>query len=229
MLGMISLTGMAQDKVEGTVGADIVSRYVWRGMVLGDAAIQPTAGLSYKGLSLTGWASLSFVDGSNYDKEYDLTLAYSTGGFNIGITDYFFAHPEGSSQYFEYRAHETDHIWEANIGYDFGPLAIQWYTNFAGADGVNKSGKRAYSSYCELSAPFRLATCDWTAKLGFVPYATSSYACADGFAVNVVSLRATKELPVCSNWGIPVFLEGICNPSTKQGFIVVGATLALPE
>lgn len=34
----------AQDKVEASIGADLVSNYVWRGMKLGDAAIQPCTG-----------------------------------------------------------------------------------------------------------------------------------------------------------------------------------------
>ena len=228
IMGMMS-TANAQDTVEGTVSADIVSRYIWRGQALSDAAIQPSAGLSYKGFSLSGWASIGIVSPGSENKEYDLTLSYSTGGLNIGVTDYYFSTPGAANEYFEYRAHHTQHTFEANVGYDFGPLAIQWYTNFAGADGVNKSGKRAYSSYFSISAPFKLATCDWQATFGAVPYATSFYSDATGFAVTNLSLRCTKEIPVTKNWGIPVFLEGICNPSTKKGYIVAGVTFALPE
>lgn len=159
----------AQDKVEGSVSADVVSRYVWRGQALGDAAIQPSAGLSYKGFSLSAWGSYGFLNTQDA-KEFDLTLAYTKGGFNVGVTDYWFSYYGEDNKYFEYRAHDTKHVWEANIGYDFGPLAIQWYTNFAGADGCNKSGDRAYSSYVQLSAPFTLASCDWTATVGAVPY-----------------------------------------------------------
>ena len=53
------------------------------------------------------------------------------------------------------------------------PLAVNWYTNFAGNDGVNKDGDRAYSSYLELAAPFKLASLDWTATVGAVPFSTS--------------------------------------------------------
>ena len=134
----------AQDKVEGSVSADVVSRYVWRGQALGDAAVQPSASLSYKGLSLSAWGSYGFLNTED-TKEFDLTLSYTVGGFNVGVTDYWFSYYGADNKYFEYRAHDTSHVWEANVGYDFGPLAIQWYTNFAGADGINKSGKRAYS------------------------------------------------------------------------------------
>lgn len=225
-VAMMSISAAnAQDKVEGSVSADVVSRYVWRGQALGDAAVQPSASLSYKGLSLSAWGSYGFLNTED-TKEFDLTLSYTVGGFNVGVTDYWFSYYGADNKYFEYRAHDTSHVWEANVGYDFGPLAIQWYTNIAGADGINKSGKRAYSSYVQLSAPFTLATCDWTATIGAVPYATSFYSDVNGFAVTNVALRATKAIPVCKKWSLPLFLEGSCNPSTKKGYLVVGFTVA---
>lgn len=225
-VAMMSISAAnAQDKVEGSVSADVVSRYVWRGQALGDAAVQPSASLSYKGLSLSAWGSYGFLNTED-TKEFDLTLSYTVGGFNVGVTDYWFSYYGAANKYFEYRAHDTSHVWEANVGYDFGPLAIQWYTNIAGADGINKSGKRAYSSYVQLSAPFSLATCDWTATIGAVPYATSFYSDVNGFAVTNVALRATKAIPVCKKWSLPLFLEGSCNPSTKKGYLVVGFTVA---
>lgn len=226
LLGVAGMaTANAQDKVEGSVAADVVSRYVWRGQALGDAAIQPSASLSYKGLSLSGWGNLGFLNNKDA-KEFDLTLAYTTGGFNVGVTDYFFSYYGADNKYFEYRAHDTSHVWEANVGYDFGPVAIQWYTNFAGADSRNEEGKLQYSSYVQLSAPFKLATCDWTATVGAVPYKTSFYSEANGFAVTNVALRATKEVKVTKGWGIPVFAEASCNPSTKKGYFVAGFTVA---
>lgn len=225
-VAMVSFSAAnAQDKVEGSVSADVVSRYVWRGQVLGDAAVQPSASLSYKGLSLSAWGSYGFLNTED-TKEFDLTLSYTVGGFNVGVTDYWFSYYGADNKYFEYRAHDTSHVWEANVGYDFGPLAIQWYTNIAGADGINKSGKRAYSSYVQLSAPFSLATCDWTATIGAVPYATNFYSDVNGFAVTNVALRATKAIPVCKKWSLPLFMEGSCNPSTKKGYLVVGFTVA---
>ncbi len=49
---------MAQDKVEASVGADLVSGYIWRGQDLGNVSIQPSASVSYKGFSLSGWGSV---------------------------------------------------------------------------------------------------------------------------------------------------------------------------
>lgn len=222
MLCGMAAPAAAQERIEATVQADVVSRYIWRGQDLGEVSLQPTLGLAYKGLSLTAWGNVGLSDPSDTE-EFDLTLAYSTGGFNIGVTDYWFNKP--NDRYFSYAAHETSHVFEANIGYDFGPVAVQWYTNFAGNDGVNKSGKRAYSSYFEVSAPFRLAGCDWTAAVGAVPYATTSYSNANGFAVTNVSVRATKDVRITKTFSLPLFAGVTANPSTEKAYMVFGFTL----
>ena len=212
----------AQDKVEATVQADVVSQYIWRGQDLGDVSLQPALGLAYNGFSLTAWGRVGLSDPGD-TKEFDLTLAYKAGGLNVGVTDYWFNTP--NDRYFSYAAHETSHVFEANIGYDFGPVAAQWYTNFAGNDGLNGDGKRAYSSYVELSAPFSLGGCQWTAAVGAVPYATSFYADAGGFAVTNVSLRAAKDVRVTKTFTLPLFAAVSANPSTEKAYMVFGFTL----
>ena len=134
-IAMTALTASAQDKVEGTISTDVVNQYIWRGQDLGDVSIQPTLGIAYKGFSLSAWGNVGLSDKDD-TKELDLTATYTTGGFHIGVTDYWFNSP--NDKYFAYKAHETSHVFEGNIGYDFGPLAVNWYTNFAGNDGVNK-------------------------------------------------------------------------------------------
>lgn len=213
----------AQDAVETTISADIVSQYIWRGQDLGNVSLQPTLGISYKGLSLSGWGSVGLSD-PNDTKEFDLTLAYTLGGLNIGVTDYWFNNIGPEPRYFKYDAHGTNHLFEANIGYDFGVVSVQWFTNFAGNDGTNKSGKRAYSSYAEVSVPFKLVTVDWTATVGAVPYFTTYYD-TTGFAVTNLNLRATKDIKVTDSFKIPVFGEVAANPSTQKAYLVFGLTL----
>jgi len=214
----------AQDKVEASVGADFVSRYIWRGLDLGEVSFQPTLGLDWKGLSLSAWGSVG-ISNPGDTKEFDLTLSYSIGGFNIGVTDYWFdAGLDPLNRYFMYRSDCTNHVFEANIGYDFGFAAIQWYTNFAGNDGVNPAGKRAFSSYLELSAPFTLGGADWSAALGMVPFATDFYG-TEKFAVVNLSLTASKEIAVTDSFSIPVFAQVAANPYTREAFFVIGFTL----
>lgn len=226
LMGMMTaLTAKAQDTVEASVSADIVSNYVWRGAKLDDAAIQPSVGVSYKGLSLSAWGSYGLTSNTGTTKELDLTLAYSTGGFNVGITDYWV----DASKYFYYNSHGTSHVFEANVGYDFGPLSVQWFTNFAGADGRSEKGDRAYMSYLELAAPFKLGGLDWTATLGAIPYKANTlfYAAntTSGFAVNNISLKATKDIKITDSFSIPVFGQIAANPSTQDAYLVIGFTL----
>ena len=54
----IPVISMAQNKVEADIGADLVSGYIWRGQDLGNVSIQPSASVSYKGFSLSGWGSV---------------------------------------------------------------------------------------------------------------------------------------------------------------------------
>ncbi len=215
---------LAQEKVETTIGADFVNQYIWRGLDLGSVAVQPTLGVGYKGLSLTAWGSYGLTDADDV-KEFDLTLAYTIGGFNVGITDYWFsAGLDPDSRYFKYDAHGTNHVFEAFIGYDFGPVSLQWFTNFTGNDGVNKNGKRAYSSYFEAAVPFTLASVDWKATAAVVPYATTLYG-TTGFAVTNLSLKATKEIKVTDTFSIPVFGQLIGNPCSQKAYLVFGFTL----
>lgn len=85
---LLSAGNNDSSKVDLSLGADLVSRYVWRGLLLGNgASIQPTMGLTYKGLSFGSWASYSFSHSAF--QEVDLYLTYSIGSVTLGINDYY--------------------------------------------------------------------------------------------------------------------------------------------
>ena len=217
----VAAAAVAQEAVETTVAADVVSQYVWRGQDLGSASLQPTLGVSYKGVSLSAWGSVGLASADD-TKELDLTLGYQTGGLSIGVTDYWFNTPE--QRYFIYDTDKTSNVFEATVGYDFGVASLQWFTNFAGNDGVNNSGKRAYSSYVEACAPFRLGGAEWTATAGAVPFATDFYG-ASGFAVTNLSLKAVKTIRVTDGFSLPVFAQVAANPCAQKAYLVFGLTL----
>lgn len=221
---MLPVTLSAQEHAESDIGADIVSGYIWRGQDLGNISIQPSASISYKGLWLSGWGSVGFDKDDT--KEFDLTLGYKTKGFSISITDYWF---DGGAGYFHYGARNTSHVFEAQIGYDFGFIAVNWYTNFAGNDGINKKGERAYSSYFSLAAPFKLGGLDWYAEVGATPWETSFYNKsgsddfgANGFEIANISLAATKTLDITESYSLPVSAKAIWNPATEGAYFVFG-------
>lgn len=231
MMMAATMTVGAQDNVEASISADVVNQYIWRGTKCGEASFQPTLGVSYKGLSLTAWGSTEMApkDNSNYLTEFDLTLGYSIGGFNIGVTDYWFSGgSDAAGRYFMYESHRTNHMFEANIGYDFGPVSVQWYTIFAGDDykKVADDGTidRAYSSYVEVAAPFKLGGLDWNAAVGASPMKTELYG-NESFAVTNVSLKASKDIVVTPTFSIPVFAQVVANPEAQASYFVFGFTL----
>ena len=209
---------------ETQIGTDLVSRYIWRGQELGQVSIQPTLGISAWGLSLSAWGSVGLSNPTD-TKELDLTLAYGIGGFNIGVTDYWFnTGLDPLNRYFKYEAGATNHVFEANIGYDFGFASLQWYTNFAGNDLVQSSGQFAYSSYAEVSVPFSLGGAEWSAAAGVVPFATAFYG-TKGFALTNLSLKAEKDIRITDTFSIPLFAQVVVNPASNATFLVAGITL----
>jgi hypothetical protein len=218
-----STTAFAQDEIETTISGDIVSSYIWRGQDLGNVSLQPTLGVGYKGLSLTAWGNVGLTN-SEDTKELDLTLAYTVGGFNVGITDYWTNDGgDPAARYFKYNAHGTNHVFEANVGYDFGFASLQWFTNFAGND-YKEDGKRAYSSYMEVVVPFKFSAIEWTATAGAVPSASALYG-TSGFAVTNLALKATKDIKVSDTFSIPVFAQVAANPCSQKAYLVLGFTL----
>lgn len=227
LLGMAMMAPVAtnaQDKVESSVGADIVSEYIWRGQDLGNVSIQPSLGISYKGFSLSAWGSVgvsNLAGGEEQTKEFDLTLGYSTGGFSVGITDYWFS---GGAGYMKYGSHETAHVFEVSLGYDFGCFALNWFTNFAGSD-YKADGDRAYSSYIEASAPFKLGGLDFTASIGATPFESSAvYGETSGFSVIDISVGASKEIKITDSFSVPAFAKVTLNPESDGAYFVFGVS-----
>ena len=64
----LSSAASAQEKVTVNGNIDLVNNYVWRGMDQNSGfSVQPTLGLSYKGLSLSAWGSQSLTNNADRD------------------------------------------------------------------------------------------------------------------------------------------------------------------
>ena len=166
VMAVMPFSAMAQDEVEATVAADIVSHYMWRGQDRGGFSIQPMGQVSWKGLSLEleGNAGLESKDAH----EINLTLGYQNSGFNVGVTDYWLTGVDPEDRYFYYNEKNTGHQFEGNVGYTCKYFSLQGYTIFWGND-FKKDGDRAYSTFIELSVPFKLGGIDWMVRAGVTP------------------------------------------------------------
>ncbi len=212
----LSFGAMAAEPVSASIGADLVSSYLWRGQKLDAFSIQPSMGLEWGGLSLSAWGSTGLTGSFG---EVDFTLAYTVGGFTVGVTDYFCA--DSFDSFFDY-GKETAHVAEVNLGYDFGFLSLNWYTNFWGAMGLTPEAKNSYSSYFEIAAPFSLGGLDWSAAVGCSPWANDFYG-TGGFGVVNCSLSAAKDIEIGSVT-IPAFVQLMANPVDNHLFMCVGVS-----
>lgn len=219
----------AQDKIEASLGTDFVTGYIWRGQDNAGPSFQPFASIGWKGLKLGIWGNFAVSPVDKHkgtQEEIDITLSYTWKGLHVGITDYYLF--ENGFQFFTYGGiGKCAHTFEANIGYDFGYLSVDWFTNFAGNDGVTLNGNRAYSSYLLLQAPFHLAKLDWNASVGIVPYATNFYAKdnARKFHCNSVALRAEYPIQCGKKFKLPVYAQVIANPSNGGFHFLAGITV----
>ena len=227
--------------IESYFDIDFVSHYMWRGQDKGGVAIQPEAYVSWKGLTLKleGSAGLESTD----VKELDVTLGFERFGFNIGVIDCWTSGNDKNDRYFYYEK-KGAHQLELNIGYSWKYGSLQAYTIFWGND-FRISDKQAYSTYMELSVPFKLGGVDWTGAVGITPFESAGYVevlenqgalgnethkishyyYAGGLACVMASLRATKTI----NLGavhIPVFAELHVNPYLQKTMFLGGLTIA---
>ena len=217
----------AQNDTKVTVGADVVSGYYWRGEDLGGISVQPSLGITKGNFALSAWGNVGLDEKDM--KEFDLTAAYTIGKLNIGITDYSFNKTPGSSEanakYFSYGAHsaESSHVFEGNIGYNFGPFSLNWYTNFMGQDYYKKKdGKRAYSSYIEAAAPFTLGGLDMKAEIGCTPWDGAYTTKTDKLAIVNIGLTAKKTIKVTDSFSFPAFAKIAVNPESQKAYMVFG-------
>lgn len=228
LLSGFGLSVAAQEHLKGAVSADVVTSYIWRGQQYASISLQPTASLAYKGISLTVWGSFALDSQERFkssQRELDFALAYAPGPFHVQVTDYFVF---GSGvPYFDYTS-KTAHTLEVNVGYDFGLVSANWFTNFAGSDGLNNNGNRAYSSYFQLDTPFHLLGVNWMATVGIVPFSTDYYSddSTQDFRVNQLALQAHYEVKI-GRYTLPIFGQAISNPSSQSFYFVAGFNLHL--
>lgn len=189
-----------------SLGADVVSRYIWRGLDFGESAsIQPGVTVSLGKLEFGAWGSYSIskpgADANENDLWASFTHSFESGAsLSVGVTDYYF--PNGGKDFLDEEAHEQE-LWASLSGPESLPLSI-----YAGLllDSVG-------SLYAEVGAPLMEAEgVELAAHLGVVG-GESAFYLTDGAAVVNVGVTASTELSITESFALPVSVSYVVNPS----------------
>lgn len=220
---------------ELSVGADFVSRYVWRGADIGDnnPSIQPYVEFGYVGFTAGFWGAYSFSN-SNTFEEVDMYLKYTQssdfGDFSLGFTDYTnpnngvkmgnfynFDDPKGPG------AHSVELC--ANYeGPDYLPLSFS-YNMFL----YNVENNPIY---LELGYTANINDVELNAFVGGTPGDKTEYEegkigyyKVEKFSIINIGFKATKTIKVTDSFSIPLFGSVSLNPADEKMFYVLGVSL----
>ena len=131
---------------EVTIGADVVSRYVWRGTDYGNAAaVQPSIETTIGPVALGAWGSWSISPGpaDASGNECDLYASTTVGPVGLTLTDYFFPAYAGTDSLLNIDIH----VFELSAGADVGPVSILAAANVSGDDDNSTYLELTYSAF----------------------------------------------------------------------------------
>ena len=226
-------------------GADVVSRYIWRGVNLGDntPSIQPAISLDFgsekHAFSIGTFGAYSI--GGQHLQEADLLVSYTFKDMiGITVTDYFFPFDNGiSPSYFDFKDQQTGHVFEGMVsflGTEKIPFSLLFAMNFYGADArkINTDGSDGgimMSKYAELGYTKKYSNLEMnlfiggtlddpnrsTGEIGF--YGNKSY------GVINIGCKLAKEIKITNDFSLPVQTQFIVNPESERVFMVFGFSL----
>ena len=148
---------------EVTIGADVVSRYVWRGSDYGNAAaVQPGIETTVGPVTFGAWGSWSispglYFNGTHNDdlddnmvaessgNECDLYASTTLGPLDLTVTDYFFPAYAGTDSLFNL----DKHIFELSASADIGSVSLLVAANVSGD--YNENDESRNSAYLEFT------------------------------------------------------------------------------
>ena len=211
-----------------SLGADVVSRYIWRGTDFGESAsIQPSLAISGSGFEIGTWASYSIGKDGSSANEHDLWIGYSkdfgaAGSLSFGIYDYYFPAPDGG----DFSNFEGDgegaHWIEPYASYTFGSgFPVKLYGAIMAHNDPDKS------LYVEASVPRSIGGVDMGFTVGMIAGESEFYGVNSTSVINL-GISGSKDLTlVDGGFAIPISVAYILNPTVSRSFLVFGLSISL--
>jgi hypothetical protein len=225
----------SESKIKLNVGADIMSRYIWRGTDYGHSpSIQPTLSLTAGGFEIGGWGAIAT---NSFYQEIDAYAKYTLRNFSLVLTDYYIPSVTGvsaapDSSYFNFADEETAHSLEGSLLYKGGeklPLWVMGCVFFYGNDKrwgydaeKDSTNQTYYSTYLEAGYTFKIKENSADLFLGFTP-AAGAY----GNTMGVINMGITgyRKIKITDDFELPVKASLIFNPQSSNVYFAFGITL----
>lgn len=206
-----------------SIGADIVSRYVWRGLDFGESmSVQPGITLGLGGLEFGAWGSYSIAASGAGANENDLWVTYtyeasSGASFSVGMTDYYFPGPR-AAKFRDAEAH-TQEVSVSASGTESFPVSV--------LAGIMLDDQNPV--YFEASVPFTVGDVEVGLQAAAVSGESTFYQ-TEGFALVNLGITASKELVISDSFAPPVSVSYLVNPSDSESgnraFLVFALSLS---
>ena len=190
-----------------SLGADIVSNYVWRGTKFGSGPnIQPYVEFGVAGLTVGSWGSFAFNATSVVENDFYLSYGFEFG-LSLGVTDYYYQGP-----LFDYSDSTGSHAIELNGSYEIGGLSLSANYILNEAEGAGTAGGDMY-----FEAMYSFDNFDI-----FVGAGDGWHTTTGNFEVVNVGISTSKEIKITDRFSLPVFGSVIVNPQAEIAYVVVG-------
>lgn len=210
---VVLVIGILEVKAQFNVGADLVSRYIFRGVDYGNsAAIQPTVSYTAGKFTVGAWGSYG-LSGEEPFREADLYMSYAFDfGLTLGLTDYYYP----GTKWGEFDNEVSSHAFEANIGYGIAGLSLSG--NYIINNSINGAGAKDGTIYFEAGYTFKQFEI-------FVGAGDGWHSSSSNFEVVNVGIGTSKDVKVTGTFSIPIFGKAIYNPNAEEFNIVFGLSL----
>jgi uncharacterized protein (TIGR02001 family) len=202
------------------VSADLVSRYVFRGIDYGNApAVQPAIEFTSGRFSIGAWGSYALSNTASSTESFqeaDIYASYNFDfGLSVGVTDYYYP----GSPWLEVDDNVSSHALELNLGYELK----QW--SFAANYGLNNSASGAGLEDGVMYFELGYSNKGLSAFIGGGDGWHVNSSEKSDFQVVNIGIGATKDIKLSDQFALPVFGQVILNPNSEQFMIVMGFSL----
>jgi len=231
ILFFMGIGSNAQDKNEVNIslGTDIASSYLWRGLPQGTMpALQPWSELTYKGFSLGAWGSYEL--GGTF-KEIDIYAKYTLNSFSLQFVDLYFPDFAGlNPDYFNYKNSETGHA--AELALSFNGTSKIPFTVYGGMivygtaidPKVSDAVKLNKSAYFEVNYLGSVKDVNYTIFAGLTPTESVLYGTSQFSFINV-GLSLKKAIKITEQFSLPLKLTLAANPESNKFYMAAIVSL----